>query len=230
MDLEYEVSFVFAIRVQEAGLPRRRKPLTAPRKQPKQERSTRLVEAILTAAIRVLEREGAVAFTTVRVAEVAGVSVGSLYQYFPNKASILLRLQQDEWEATGQLLEGIFSNDALSASERLRAAHQAFFRTEYDEGPLRRALADAAPLYRDAPQAREQRARGVAAVNALIAEAAPSIAPRQRAFASEMYIALMAAMGEHVSETSNTKAEVDQWSAATANMFLAWLKAQARRA
>ncbi|MES2055969.1 MAG: helix-turn-helix domain-containing protein, partial [Pseudomonadota bacterium] len=56
------------------------------RKQPKQARSTDLVAAILEAAVQVLAKEGAQRFTTVRVAEKAGVSVGSLYQYFPNKA------------------------------------------------------------------------------------------------------------------------------------------------
>lgn len=205
---------------------RRRKAITTPRKAPKQQRSTRLVEAILTAAIRVLEREGAAAFTTVRVAEVAGVSVGSLYQYFPNKASILFRLQSDEWDATSQLLEGIFRDERASASQRLRAAQQAFFRTEHDEGPLRRALADAAPLYCDAPQAREHRARAEPLLNALIKETAPKLSPQKRAFAADMYIALMSAMGEHVSETAKSRAEVDRWSAATADMFLAWLRQQ----
>ena len=62
------------------------------RKRPKQARSTELVAAILEAAAQVLAKEGAPRFTTARVAERAGVSVGSLYQYFPNKAAILFRL------------------------------------------------------------------------------------------------------------------------------------------
>ena len=70
------------------------------RKQPKQSRSEALVATILEAAVRVLAEEGAQRFTTARVAERAGVSVGSLYQYFPNKASILYRLQSDEWKQT----------------------------------------------------------------------------------------------------------------------------------
>lgn len=210
-------------------MPRRRTPSTTPRKAPKQARSTRLVDAILTAAIRVLEREGAAAFTTVRVAEVAGVSVGSLYQYFPNKASILYKLQEDEWQATADMLEAICLDASKSPKQRLRAGLCAFFRSEYDERPLRRALADAAPLYRDAPRAREQRTRGEQLLDALIREAAPSLAKPQRAFGAELYIALLAAMGEHVSETSESRAEVDRWSAATADMFLAWLDTQVRR-
>src|ERR1700734_177650 len=99
-----------------------RSPLTAPRKQPSQQRSTELVAAILAAAIRVLEREGAARFTTIRVAEVAGVSVGSLYQYFPNKQAILFRLQLDEWQATSTMLDTILGDPTRTPQQRIQAA------------------------------------------------------------------------------------------------------------
>ena len=60
-----------------------------PRKQPKQSRSKDLVDAILTAASRVLTQSGYEDVSTKRVSEVAGVSVGSLYQYFPNRESLV---------------------------------------------------------------------------------------------------------------------------------------------
>jgi AcrR family transcriptional regulator len=202
---------------------------TTPRKLPKQARSARLVEAILQAAVRVLERDGIAGFTTVRVAERAGVSVGSLYQYFPNKQSILVRLQQDEWMATGRLLDGIFADTRLGAAERLRAAMRAFFRSEYDEAPLRRALGAAAPHYGETPAAHEHRARGVPLLRALIAQAAPDLPPRHRAFAADLYLATLVATGKHVSETARTIAEVDTWAAATADMFLSHLGTSARR-
>ena len=77
----------------------RRQAQISSRKRPKQARSTDLVAAILEAAAQVLAKEGAPRFTTARVAERAGVSVGSIYPYFPNKAAILFRLQSDEWAA-----------------------------------------------------------------------------------------------------------------------------------
>lgn len=64
----------------------------SPRKHPTQGRSRETVRAILEGAAQVLEREGYAAATTDRIAERAGVSVGSLYQYFPNKDAILLAL------------------------------------------------------------------------------------------------------------------------------------------
>lgn len=63
-----------------------------PRKKPTQERSTATVDAIVEAAIRILRRDGWDGLTTTRVAAVAGVSVGSLYQYFPNRAAIAVEI------------------------------------------------------------------------------------------------------------------------------------------
>ena len=63
-----------------------------PRKLPKQARSETTVEAILQAAAQVFERHGYAAGTTNRIAARAGVSIGSLYQYFPNKDAILVAL------------------------------------------------------------------------------------------------------------------------------------------
>ncbi|RDV36467.1 TetR/AcrR family transcriptional regulator [Bradymonadaceae bacterium TMQ3] len=69
---------------------------TLPRKEPVQERSRALVEALIEATARILEDEGPEALTTNRVAEVAGTSIGSLYQYFPNKEALLAALVERE--------------------------------------------------------------------------------------------------------------------------------------
>ena len=59
------------------------------RKEPRQARSRATVEAIVDAGARVLAEDGWAAFTTNRVAERAGASIGSLYQYFPDKLSLV---------------------------------------------------------------------------------------------------------------------------------------------
>jgi AcrR family transcriptional regulator len=65
---------------------------TAPRRRPRQERSEATVDAILEAAARVMSAEGYEAATTNRLAAAAGISVGSLYQYFPSKDAIAVEL------------------------------------------------------------------------------------------------------------------------------------------
>jgi AcrR family transcriptional regulator len=70
-------------------LPQRSQVLLEPRKSPVQARSTASVEAILEATIQVLLHIGKERLTTTRVAARAGVSVGTLYQYFPNKSALL---------------------------------------------------------------------------------------------------------------------------------------------
>jgi len=65
---------------------------TAPRKEPRQARSQATVDAILVATARVLTRDGYDHASTNKVAEAAGVSVGSLYQYFPSKEALVAAL------------------------------------------------------------------------------------------------------------------------------------------
>lgn len=68
----------------------------APRKAPLQRRSAATVEAILEAAARILETEGLDGYTTNAVAERAGVSIGSLYQYFPHRDALTAALIERE--------------------------------------------------------------------------------------------------------------------------------------
>jgi AcrR family transcriptional regulator len=195
------------------------------RKQPQQARSAELVAAILNAAVQVLAKEGAQRFTTARVAEKAGVSVGSLYQYFPNKAAILFRLQSDEWRQTSDLLRGILEDVRRSPLERLRTLVHAFIRSECDEAEMRVALNDAAPLYRDAPQAREARAAGDRTVQVFMQEALPEASEATRALAGDLITTTLSVVGKRFSETPRTSAEIEAYAQAMADMFCAYLRA-----
>ena len=72
-----------------------------PRKRPTQPRAVETVACILEAAAQILEAQGRAAFNTNAVAERAGVSIGSLYQYFPGKDALLIALMQREKENFG---------------------------------------------------------------------------------------------------------------------------------
>jgi len=99
------------------------KPLQKPRKLPKQERSQATVSAILIATTRILTEEGYEKFNTNRVAELAGVSIGSLYQYFPNKESLLYALGEHHAEEMAQLaqhhLEGLSDRPILEVLQQI---------------------------------------------------------------------------------------------------------------
>jgi AcrR family transcriptional regulator len=194
------------------------------RKQPKQARAAELVAAILEAAVQVLAKEGAQRFTTARVAEKAGVSVGSLYQYFPNKAAILFRLQSDEWQQTTALLRGILEDVRQPPLDRLRILVHAFIRSECDEAPMRLALGDAAPLYRDAPETHAARASGAGIVEAFLQEALPAVPAPTRSLAGELIKMTLSTVGKQFSESPRSPAEIDSFAEAMADMFCAYLE------
>ena len=136
-----------------------RNPQLAARKTPRQARSTELVDAILEAAVRVLVREGAARFTTVRVAAAAGVSVGSLYQYFPNKEALLFRLQAREWEETWPQMHALLTDPRWPPRERLRRVVLAFFRSEQAETCAPRSTTPARSFATPPRRARSRRGR-----------------------------------------------------------------------
>jgi AcrR family transcriptional regulator len=199
------------------------------RKQPQQARSAELVATILEAAVQVLAKDGAQRFTTARVAEKAGVSVGSLYQYFPNKAAILFRLQSDEWRQTTELLRVILEDARRPPPERLRALTHAFIRSECEEAGMRVALNDAAPLYRDAPEAEQARASGNRTVHAFMREALPDVPEAVRGLAGDLITTTLSKVGKHFSETPRTPAEIEAYADALADMFCAYLRDLDRR-
>ncbi|MER9849838.1 TetR family transcriptional regulator [Mesorhizobium sp. M0106] len=194
------------------------------RKQPKQARSAELVAAILQAAVQVLAKEGAQRFTTARVAEKAGVSVGSLYQYFPNKAAILFRLQSDEWRRTTDLLRDILEDVRKPPLDRLRALVHAFLRSECEEAAVRVALDDAAPLYRDAPEAQTARASGDRTIQLFMQEALPNAAQATRELAGDLVMTTLSTVGKQFSELPRTPAEIEAYADAMADMFCAYLR------
>ncbi|MCM3754869.1 TetR family transcriptional regulator, partial [Bacillus licheniformis] len=86
----------------------------SPRKAPRQRRSVATVDAIVEAAARILERDGFDGYTTNAVAALAGVSIGSLYQYFPNRDALTAALVERE---SAHLLDDVDRAAALSSCD-----------------------------------------------------------------------------------------------------------------
>jgi AcrR family transcriptional regulator len=193
------------------------------RKAPQQARSNELVAAVLDAAVQVLETEGAQRFTTARVAERAGVSVGSLYQYFPNKAAILFRLQSDEWRRTSALLHAILEDRTVPPGARVRALVHAFLHSECEEATIRIALNDAAPFYRDAPEAADAHAESAQVVRAFLQESAPRATDAQLTLAGDLIKTTLSSVGSSFSAAPRTADEIRAYADALADMLCAYL-------
>jgi AcrR family transcriptional regulator len=123
-------------------------PSTNPRKRPRQARSRLTVEAILDAAARVFERHGYAAGTTNRIAERAGISIGSLYQYYPNKDAVLVALVQrhlDEGVAALGLVMEELRDAPPPLQAGLRRIVEAMVALHRERPALHRVLFEEAP-------------------------------------------------------------------------------------
>lgn len=111
------------------------------RRKPTQERSRETVDAILEATAQILSRHGSAGCSTNQIAEKAGVSIGGLYQYFPNKESILrelcVRTAKKDAEAIEVCLKSM--NDA-SIEEITRAVIRVAVERLSDQPRLRQVL------------------------------------------------------------------------------------------
>ena len=208
---------------------RTRKPALRPRKSPRQTRSTQLVADILEAAVRVLIRDGARRFTTARVAETAGVSVGSLYQYFPNKQAILFHLQTTEWQQTMGQLEQILRDSNVAPLQRLRTAVRTYFQSECDEAEFRSALEEAAPLYLEAPEAHSHALQGRRLMERFMQDALPQVPARERTVVADLMRVVMSSTGKALSSETRSRSEVDRLAAALGDMFCVYLESMHQR-
>lgn len=86
-----------------------------PRRRPRQSRSRELVRAIREAGLLILEEEGAEALTTNRIAERAGVGIGSLYRYYPDKQAILADIFDEKLQAIDALYRQTLAQQDLEA-------------------------------------------------------------------------------------------------------------------
>ena len=114
------------------------------RRIPRQARSAETVAAILEAAAQILEAGGLSAFTTNAVAERAGVSIGTLYQYFADKNAVLLALAEHQMRATlGAVGRALEPAEGRDAEARVRAMVRVLVRAFGDRARARKAVVQA---------------------------------------------------------------------------------------
>src|SRR5262249_10508896 len=132
------------------------------RRVPKQARSRQMVERLVDAARTVLVRDGYEAFSTHRVADEAGVSPGSLYQCFPNKADVVTTVI-DRWstEISDRVTASLADRVDLAGREMIHATSDALLTALEADAPLLRIVWEELPAarHRDRQRALEQRVR-----------------------------------------------------------------------
>jgi AcrR family transcriptional regulator len=131
------------------------KPRLKPRKSPTQDRARATVDAILDATARLLVKDGFDRTTTNRIAEAAGVSIGSLYQYFPSKEALVAALQArhaDEMRA--QTTAELARVRPLPLADAVRSMIELMLRAHAVDPALHRVLMEQVP--------RTERAGGIA--------------------------------------------------------------------
>ena len=163
-----------------------------PRKTPVQDRSTATVDAIFEAAIQVLLSAGPDHLTTTRVAERAGVSVGTLYQYFPNKHALVFSvIQRHVNNVTTALENACRRNHGEPVSTMVEAIVHAFVDAKLERADISTALYAMAAGPEAAALLRKAGKRGQAALSAMLATA-PDARFDDLAFSS---LVLLSAMG-----------------------------------
>jgi AcrR family transcriptional regulator len=116
------------------------------RRQPQQQRSKQTVEVVLDAVARVVKRDGIDHVTTNRIAQLAGVSIGSLYQYFPDKRAILCAVRDRHVEQMARLVEReLLKRAEAPLAARMRGLLDAMIDAHALDPALSEALLDRLP-------------------------------------------------------------------------------------
>jgi AcrR family transcriptional regulator len=172
-----------------------RSPRTSPRRSPRQRRAHDTVDVLLEATEIVLADKGFAATTTNHIAEAAGVSIGTLYHYFPSKEALVEAVVHRMWTRELEVLEKHREELAagpLDAAVRAIVSDLVAVMAERRE-LYRRWYAEASHLGR-LEEGLGITAHAVAALRETLARRAPQLRPRNLDFAADLVIKMVLAM------------------------------------
>jgi AcrR family transcriptional regulator len=179
-----------------------------PRKTPVQTRAALTVGAISEATIQVLLSEGADRLTTTRVAERAGVSVGTLYQYYPNKQSLLFAVLAAHLDTVASAMEAACEQSRdRPLAEMIRTVVEAFVDAKLERPDISRALYQIAADV-DGPALAKRAAQRVRRALERTLQTAPELEAPPDRFAIEMMSAAMAGTTRYVLEAGASPAMI----------------------
>lgn len=177
-----------------------------PRKTPVQERAAVTVEAISEATVQVLLTHGSDRLTTTRVAERAGVAVGTLYQYFPNKQSLLFAVLKGHLKVVSDRVEAACERAKHEPlSEMIRQMVEAYVGVKMERSDISVALYQIAPDVGGPALMKRVLQRLRKAVEAML-ETAPDMTSPPDKFAVEMMLAAISGAMRSVLEAGASPA------------------------
>jgi len=177
-----------------------------PRKTPVQERAAVTVEAIAEATVQVLLTHGSDRLTTTRVAERAGVSVGTLYQYFPNKHSLLFAVLKEHLKAVSDRVEVTCERAKhRPLAEMIKQMVEAYVDVKMERSDIAVALYHIAPDLGGPALLKRVLQRLRKAIKAML-ETAPDMTSQPDKFAVEMMLAAMSGAMRSVLEAGASPA------------------------
>ena len=199
-----------------------------PRKTPVQARSTASVDAILEATIQVLNEVGKERLTTTRVAQRAGVSVGTLYQYFPNKSALLRAVLERHLCSVAEAVETACVENCGEPLETMATALvTAFFNAKMRNVKNSRALYAVSDDVDGAAVVRGMSTRFVRAIAAML-ETAPEGLTTEPEIAACMLEGAMAGVSRRMLETGTfEKQRIEAMRGEAILLAQAYLRARA---
>jgi AcrR family transcriptional regulator len=201
-----------------------------PRKTPVQARSTASVQAIMQATIQVLLKEGKSKLTTTRIAQRAGVSVGTLYQYFPNKSSLLRALLQQHLDSVAGAMEtACESVKGASLARMAEVVISAFVQAKFRNIEASVALYSVSDDAEGKRIARTMHARGIKAMTALLQTAPEKTIPEPEVVAATL-LSAMAGVSRAMLEMGVTRTTMATMEKELTAMARAYLEASAGKA
>ena len=210
-------------------MPQRSPAVLEPRKSPVQARSTASVDAILEATIQVLLQVGKERLTTTKVALRAGVSVGTLYQYFPNKRALLKAALKHHLDEVAEAVERVCDQQRGNSLEQMAAALMtAFLAAKMRDAKASVALYAVSSDVDGAKVAREMGVRANQAVVAMLMTAREQLTTDPQLLAA-MLQRVMGGVSRRLLESAAPEKEFDTLQQEMIFLACAYLKACSTR-
>jgi AcrR family transcriptional regulator len=180
-----------------------------------------MMARIVDAAVRVLVEEGALGFTTTKVADEAGISVGSLYQYFPNKHSLVLAVHRDMVRRGWEHVQTVLDDPHRSARQKLTDIAKWYFATESAEaGQLGAVFDDVEIFLRQGHDDELLDSEVLDRFTMFVAsQSSRKRRPEENEFAAQLIMTTLEAVGKSLASRRLGDTERERWAVAITTML-----------